>query len=398
MLAALFLMLHLSTTNRGAELAPLGPKILWSEPGLSTISDWIWGPGGESRAPRPPFQFVKENFGGTNPKIDVRDANGALWIVKFGGEVHTDTFAARLLHAVGFLAEPAYFVPAGIIAGVHDLKRAKPFVAKDGRFRCARFKLRDKNSLSYADEFQWSWTANPFLGSHELNGLKILIMLTSNWDTKDARDGEGSNTAVFVRPGSQPATYLYSFTDWGSSLGSWGGFLQRDKWNPVAYERQTRDFVKGVHNGTIVWGYSGKHGPDITEGIGIDDVNWLLPYLSRITDQELRAGLVASGASEANAGRFTRSIRSRIAQLQRIGGAANVAACPRPDYAPTTSHTASTTPPRKFGIVQAHVPDSLLSVTAMRFSGSLCSLTSCSPVSQGLTKSCGSEIRHPAVT
>jgi hypothetical protein len=293
-------------------------QILWEEPNPLSVSDWIWGPGGQERAPRPPFQFVKENLGGTNPKINVRDARGALWIVKFGGEAHTDTFAARLLYATGYAAEPTYFVASGVVTGVRGLRRAKGFVSKDGWFRNARFKLRDEHALVYANEFRWSWPANPFLWSHQLNGLKILIMLASNWDTKDARDAKGSNTAVFLEPSARPETYLYSFTDWGASFGSWGGFFKRDKWNPAAYARQTRLFVKGVRDGNVAWGFRGKHNQDITRGITTTDVRWLLPYLSRITDEQLRAGLIASGASAATAESLTQSMRGRIACLERI--------------------------------------------------------------------------------
>jgi hypothetical protein len=318
MISTLLLALTLHTVTAPAVPEAGRREILWNDPKPAMLADWIWGPGGEALAPRPPFRFIKENLGGTNPKIDVVDARGAMWIVKFGSEVRTETFSARLLNAVGYVTEPIYFVPKGIVTGVHDLKRAKPFVSKDGQFSTARFKLRDDSRLSYADEFQWSWIDNPFLGSHELNGLKILMMLLSNWDAKDARDGDGSNTAVFLQPGSQPPTYLYSFTDWGASLGSWGGFFKRDKWDVSAYERQTRNFVTGVQNGNITWGYDGKHRHDIADGITISDVRWLLPYLSRITDKELRAGFVASGATAATAERFTRSLRSRIAQMERV--------------------------------------------------------------------------------
>jgi hypothetical protein len=252
--------------------------------------------------------------------VDVRDAQGARWIVKFGAEIHTDTFASRLLAAVGYVAEPTYFVGEGVVIGVHGLKRAKPYFTADGRFRSARFKLQDNRLMAYADEYRWSWTDNPFLGSHELNGLKILIMLVSNWDTKDARDGGGSNTAVFVRPGPEPLTYLYAFNDWGASLGGWGGFFKRDKWDPALYQRETRHFVEGVRDGCVVWGFRGKHEHDITSGITVEDVRWLTPYLARISDEQLRAGLLASGASEYYAGSLTRSIRARIRQLQSVAG------------------------------------------------------------------------------
>ena len=54
-----------------------------------------------------------------------------------------------------------------------------------------------------------------------------------------------------------------------------------------------------------------KKSPDLYYG-------WLLPYLSRITDEHLEAGLAASGASAPVAQEFTRLIRERILQLQRI--------------------------------------------------------------------------------
>jgi Protein of unknown function (DUF1501) len=43
------------------------------------------GPGGDETAPRPPFQFVKGKLSGTNAKVEVGDAGGRLWNVKFGG-------------------------------------------------------------------------------------------------------------------------------------------------------------------------------------------------------------------------------------------------------------------------------------------------------------------------
>jgi hypothetical protein len=292
--------------------------VLWEAPGNITLRDWIWGPGGEARAPKPPFEFIEEDFKGTNPKIRVRDAKGDQWIVKFGGENHGDVFASRLLYALGYVTEPSYFVASGTIAGARDLRRAKPFLAKDGTFTYARFKLRDHKMFAHVDGQTWSWNDNPFLGTPQLNGLKILLMLASNWDTKDARDGEGSNTAVYSKPGSAGNQLYYVSDDWGSSMGKWGGFFERDKWNPAGYREQTKDFARSSAGGTIEWGYRGKHGEDITSGISAGDIRWLLTCLSRVTDEQLRAGLQASGATEPDIDIFTQSIRERISQLQRL--------------------------------------------------------------------------------
>src|SRR5437667_10840677 len=96
MLTIILLALNLYAATGPAELAHARRQVLWNPPKPLTVTDWIWGPGGEARAPLPPFRFVKENLGGTNPKINVSDARGTLWIVKFGGEVHTDTFSVSV--------------------------------------------------------------------------------------------------------------------------------------------------------------------------------------------------------------------------------------------------------------------------------------------------------------
>lgn len=296
-------------------LAANNKAVLWQEPGRITTADWIWGPGGEARAPKAPFEFLEEDFNGTNAKIKVRDAKGDRWIVKFGGEDHGDVFVARLLFALGYAAEPSYFVRSGVITGVHGLRRAKPFIGKQGEFAYARFKLHESKKAAGIEGMEWSWNHNPFLGTHELGGLKIMMMLTSNWDAKDSRDRKGNNTAVYAERGADGDRLLYAFADWGASFGKWGGFFSRDKWNADGYGDQTRDFAR-IDGATIHWGYRGKHGKDVTAGIAVDDVRWLLIHLSRVTDEQLRAGLKASGATPSEIEAYTKSIRERISQLQ----------------------------------------------------------------------------------
>lgn len=292
--------------------------VLWKQPANITIDDWTWGPGGQARAPKAPFEFVEEDFNGTNPKVKVRDAKGDRWIVKFGGEDHSDVFASRMLFAMGYVAQPSYYVASGVVSGLHDLRRAKPFFNKNGEFSYARFKLHEGKKVAKVEGLEWSWTDNPFVGTHELNGLKILLMLMSNWDAKDSRDGAGSNTAVYSKPGPQGEQLYYAFDDWGATLGKWGGFFSRDKWNAAGFSRQTPRFTQGTDGQTIRWGYRGKHGKDVTSGIDTADVRWLLTNLSRVTDAELRAGLQASGATPSDTDAYARSIRDRIAQLQRL--------------------------------------------------------------------------------
>jgi hypothetical protein len=293
-------------------------QVLWKAPPDLTVADWVGGPGGAESAPRPPFQFVKENLDGTNPKIDVVDAAGKEWVVKFGGEVHSDVLAARLLYAVGYASEPTYFVPCGVIENVHGLKRAKYFVSKSGLFRNARFKLREHHKRS------WSWVENPFQSSRELGGLKIMMMLLSNWDAKDARDGKGSNTGVYEGSRGDPSSAWFAVTDWGATFGKSGGFFRRARWDWDGYRADTPKFVTLHTDGSIAWGFRGKHFRDITAGVGAVDVRWLAPYLSRISDEDLAAGLMASGASDQAVLEFTQAIRRRIAALQHIAKTSDI--------------------------------------------------------------------------
>ena len=158
---------------------------------------------------------------------------------------------------------------------------------------------------------------NPFAGTRELNGLKTVIMLTSNWDNKDARDA-GSNTGILQRGSGRDRQWIFLITDWGASIGKWGNFFTREKWDCDGFADQTDDFVDEIKDGTVRFGFRGKHDNDFNDGIRPNDIRWLMQYLGRVTDAQIRAGLRASGASSHEVTCFTRALRSRINQLKRI--------------------------------------------------------------------------------
>ena len=294
-------------------------EVLWNDPGPVEQLDFEGGPGGRFKAPRPPFAFVREELSGTTAKIYVTDVAGATWVAKWGSEGRAEVFASRLVWAAGYFASPTYWVPVGQITGIHGLTRAKSWVQRDGTFVDARFKLEDPPRLKGHD---WAFTNNPFMGTRELNGLKILLMLTSNWDSKDARDIDqnGSNTAIFQRVIDGNPALVYAFTDWGASMGKWGGVMSRSKWNCTGYSEQSADLVKGVNDSLIEWGYKGQHTQDVAGDIPISDVRWLLQYIGRISDEQIQAGLQASGATPEDVTCFSRAIRNRLDQLHRIAG------------------------------------------------------------------------------
>jgi hypothetical protein len=297
-----------------------GAPVLWADPGAVERLDFVAGAGGHANFPTPPFTFIEENLSGSNPKVRVSDAKGNRWNVKFGSEVNAETFATRMAWAAGYFVEPDYFVPSGKIQNVGKLERAKNSIKSDGSFTEARFELhREKGVKKLGDEQSWSWVQNPFLGTKELNGLKVIVMLVSNWDNKDVRDiKRGSNTAIFITMTENGVENRYLITDWGGSMGKWGGYFGREKWDCKGFHRQTKDFVKGVKNNEVEFGYSGQHSSDFKSGIRVSDVKWLTEYIGRVTDDQLRAGLQASGATPEEVTCFTQSIRERINQLKNV--------------------------------------------------------------------------------
>ncbi len=295
-------------------------QTLWRDPGEVERLDFRGGPGGPGGEPAPPFRFVEEHATGSNPCLSAIDARGRTWRVKWGDEVRSETFAVRMAWAVGYHAEAAYFVPEGEIEGAVGLGRASTCVTEDCRFSDARFELDERGVRKLFDEHGWSWDDNPFAGSKHLAGLKVMLMLTSNWDNKDVRDvARGSNTAVFehrLADGEIEARYL--IIDWGASMGRWGSPFERTKWDAEGFEAQTPSFVTGVTDGVVSWGYVGQRTDDAREGIKVSDVRWLYGYVGRITDRQLVEGLAASGATPEEAEQFTRALRARLEQLRRV--------------------------------------------------------------------------------
>jgi hypothetical protein len=318
-----FWRLRSAMKRRAAGQAPLTSKraVIWRDPGPASTLDLAAGPGGRDGVPAPPFQFVEEHTSGSFPCVSVRDARGRIWRVKWGDEAHTETFASRLAWAAGYFVEVNYFVPSGRIEGADALQRAGECVGEDGQFRNARFELDEPGVVKHFEEHSWSWNDNPFVGTRELNGLKIVMMLLSNWDNKDVRDvARGSNTGIFEYGASQSVREArYLIIDWGAALGAWGSTaLSRGRWDFRAYAAQNDQFVLGVDGDRVSWGYKGQRTADAVEGIVRRDVAWLYGYLGGLGDAQLAAGLRASGANETEIDGFTSAIRARIERLKEI--------------------------------------------------------------------------------
>ena len=324
--AAGSVVVHLLWRWRGAwRIRRAGPRRMasarhriWREPTADDLTDLRYGPGGPDLVPAPPFTFVSEHLTGSQPCVAVVDGRGRRWRVKWGHEARPESFAVRLAHACGYFVEVTHFVEHGRIDGATGLTRARNCIAEDGGFAEARFELEDRSVRMLFDEHSWSWDDNPFVGTPQLNGLKIVVMLLSNWDTKDRRDvARGSNTAIFeYRTSRHGREARYLITDWGGAMGRWGSnVVSRGRWDVDGFEAQTPGFVTGVTDGFVCFGYTGQRTAEITRNITVADAAWFYAFARRLTEPGLRGGLLACGATEEEATRFARALLDRIRQV-----------------------------------------------------------------------------------
>ena len=297
-----------------AAAPPAVSPYIWQDPGTVEKFDFGGSMGFAVALPKAPFVFESEDMSGTQPKIFVHDANGARWNLKFGNEVKPESFGWRIVKAAGYFAEPNFYVSQGRIAGLATLKRSTPSLKADGSFHDGRFQWRTKD-MRYLNGQAWSWDRNPYAHSKELNGLKMLVMLVSNYDNKDSRAGQtgGSNTATFEVTGGRK---WLAFTDWGSGMGRWGDLKGQTDWRCSDFDAQSKEFVR-VDAGHVRFGFEG-HIPRFADGITAADIAWLMRFLGRVTDAQLHAGLRASGATPDEEQCFARSLRTRIEALRAV--------------------------------------------------------------------------------
>src|SRR5688500_8990715 len=150
---------------------PRGTPVLWTDRDPARL-DLAAGPGGAGMRPAARrLRFLEEEKGGYSKKFRVRDSRGREWVVKVGKESQSETAATRLIWAAGYETEITYLVP-------------RVYIPTQGWFDNVRFEARPKD-LKRLDE--WSWERNPFTGTREMDGLKVLMVLVNNWDLKDDR-------------------------------------------------------------------------------------------------------------------------------------------------------------------------------------------------------------------
>ncbi len=305
---------------------PAAEAVLWQDPGDIRARDLYWGQGGEKGQPRGPMKFLKEDLHGHNPKFDVEDARGKKWRVKMGTEAQPEVAASRLLWAIGYFANDNYFLPELEVRDLPThLSRGQNFVQQGGVVRSVRLQRHPSGEKRSGD---WSWQHNPFVGTREFNGLRVMMALLSNWDLKD------DNNAIFASDSSPPREE-YLVSDVGSTFGPSGRVLldENSRNNLNAYSKSkfiakvTADkvefnFPRHPHFFYFLFGppfyWHQVHMRGVGNHVPRADAKWVGSLLAQLSHQQIRDAFRAAGYSPEQQEAFALALEHRIAELQQL--------------------------------------------------------------------------------
>jgi hypothetical protein len=242
------------------------------------------------------LRFLKEEKGGYSKKYRVRDARGREWVVKVGKEAQSEAAATRLIWAAGYETEITYLVPRVTIPG-------------KGTFENVRFEARPAG-VKRLDE--WGWERNPFTGTRELDGLKVLMVLINNWDLKD------ENNVILHAAGS--GELRYAISDLGATFGKSGGpgffwRITRSRSEPEDYA--DTKFIDKVEDGYVDFDFTGKN-ERLFEKVKVEHARWIGQHLSRLSEGQLATVFRSANYTPAETRLLTRVVRSRIEELTTL--------------------------------------------------------------------------------
>lgn len=318
------------TKKKQKKVLPTGTPVIWRDPGDISTRDLRYGPGSAELAPVGPFTFVREETSQTSPRFRVTDSKGVTWTVKLGVEAQAETVSSRLMWAMGYFADEAYYFDRAEIKNLPRLSRGQEFVEAGGFVRGARFEPKRAGAVRGQI---WDWLQNPFVGTKEFEGLKVLMVLLANYDTR-----LDNNRIIYQKnPETDQMEARYVVTDVGATLGHVGGLGGTRVKNSLEHFLMTK-FIVSVQNGEVEFDYSttpkgaGKFASFFNPGYGKRQANkekamrripvasarWIGQQLSRLSDEQLRDAFRAAGYDNTTMEGFVKTLRERINKLASL--------------------------------------------------------------------------------
>ena len=237
-------------------------------------------------------EFIGGQPGGNNLKFRLKDANGREWVAKIADESQAEVAATRLLWAIGYKTEIDQIVQ-------------RMNIEKLGSYKNARFEARPE-TIKRGE--RWSWTSNPFIGTKEFDGLRLMMAFINNWDLKD------ENNILITENGK---TYMV-VSDLGSSFGKLADKSKSRAGRSVNKPEHFAEagFIKSVDNGVLVLDYRGM-GEDYLKGIKVENARWLADLLLQLSDKQVADAFRAANYSAEDVALLAAAVKERIAQLDQ---------------------------------------------------------------------------------
>ena len=272
-------------------------KVLWSDPGAEP-RDLFWGIGGQKYAPKPDvaYTFKSRDDLGFSAKYRVVDPDGVEWSAKLGPEAQTEVVLSRVLWGLGYHEPPVYYLPSWK-------------VDRDGQVRVeseARFRPKIKG-LEEAKEYWW-WQQNPFVGTHELNGLLVVLLMFNSTDLKNDNNSIYMLTKDKEKDKLEGPDRWFVVRDLGASLGETGTLYPRRNWLE-GFEKH--GFITAINGESVQFDYVGRH-QELISMIHPADVRWAAEHMARLTDQQWHDAFRAANYSDGDTERFLRKIKEKI--------------------------------------------------------------------------------------
>lgn len=298
--------------------------VLWHDPGDIASRNLLYGSGGDNDQPHPPVSFVEEDTKGTNPKFDVRDQDDKKWKVKLGVEARPETVAARLLWAVGYFTDEDYFLPELEVSNLPShLQRGEKLVKHGDEVDNVRLKRHIKGTEKTRE---WHWRRNPFTGTRELNGLRVMMALMNNWDLKDENNA--------IEEEKETGRQFYVVTDLGASFGTIRFKFEAGRGKGRLKDYRESKFITKVRPDYVDFSvpasrdlfgifdprdfisrlrlrWIGKHIPRA-------DAKWIGGLLGQLKPAQIEDAFRAAGYSQNDIDSFSAVVEKRIAQLNAL--------------------------------------------------------------------------------
>ena len=237
-----------------------------------------------------------------------------------------ETAATRLVWAAGYFTDEDYFLPQIHVKGLPKLHR-EMFGASPETGIAPNVRLkRESEGLKKVEN--WDWFDNPFVGTRELNGLRVMMALINNWDLTT------KNNKVYVADSERH----FVVSDLGASFGKtqWppsrvplfphatksslkdyedSKFIRAVKGETVAFEMHTTApfFIRGFDHSYF---NEYRQAEQVVRGIPIADAQWIGHLLAQLTPQQIRDAFRAAGYQPDEVDGFAKVVEKRIAALE----------------------------------------------------------------------------------